>query len=239
MCAVDFRAKLLNTLRAIQPVTDQPGVLVVGSEVPNLLESAAASTLVVSEDVDVGIPLSCHGGVKECLHRLDGFHQSRDEPSVLVPEREDLIEVNFLGLDPALTDLTECYVLEDAELPLLVFGALSRMRHGRTVEIEGVRIPLPRTADLLLEKLITERSGVKGDRDLLVVLGLLLVATDTDLAQFEEAYSELATDLQHAMVTNLTVLSLLEPMKDMPDPTQHRARIARLLRQLGAPGAGP
>jgi len=37
----DFRRLLLRTLQAIQPVLREPGVLVVGSEVPNLLEAGA------------------------------------------------------------------------------------------------------------------------------------------------------------------------------------------------------
>lgn len=43
-----FRDRLVGTLRCIRPLFDIPGVLVVGSEVPNLLEPGAASTLVVS-----------------------------------------------------------------------------------------------------------------------------------------------------------------------------------------------
>ncbi|MCC6523029.1 MAG: hypothetical protein IT373_10245 [Polyangiaceae bacterium] len=221
-------------MRAIQPVTDEPGVLVVGSEVPNLLEPGAASTLVVSQHVDIGIPVSSHGRVKALLARLEGFRPSPEEPSVWLPEQEELIEVNFLGLDRALSDPTESYVLEDSELPLLVFGALSLLEHGRTVEVEGVRIPLPHTADLLLEKLVTERSGVKGDRDLLVVLGLLLVAGPTDLERLERRYRELRLDLRHAARTNLAVLSLLPPIPEMPDPEAHRARVVALLRRLEA-----
>jgi len=45
---VEFRERLLATLRAIRPVLEVPGILVVGSEVPNLIEPRAASTLVVS-----------------------------------------------------------------------------------------------------------------------------------------------------------------------------------------------
>ena len=235
---MEFRDKLLATLRAIQPVTDVPGVLVVGSEVPNLLEAAAASTLVVSQDVDVGIPVAGHARVKALLADLEGLRPSPEEPSVWLPTRPDLIEVNFLGLDPSLRDPTESYVLEDAELPLLVFGALSLMEHGRTVEVEGVRIPLPHTADLLLEKLITERSGVKGDRDLLVVLGLLLVAHAADLDRLERRYRELGDELRHAIRTNLALLSLLPRMAHMPDPEAHRARVVALLRRLEAASGG-
>ena len=43
-----FREQLLATLRAIQPVLRVPGVIVLGSEVPNLLQRDAAATWVVS-----------------------------------------------------------------------------------------------------------------------------------------------------------------------------------------------
>jgi hypothetical protein len=39
---VDFRSRLIATLRAVRPVLDEPGVLVLGSEVPNLLQEGAA-----------------------------------------------------------------------------------------------------------------------------------------------------------------------------------------------------
>jgi hypothetical protein len=38
---MDFRFRLLETLRAIRPVLEEPGVLIAGSEVPNLLEAGA------------------------------------------------------------------------------------------------------------------------------------------------------------------------------------------------------
>jgi hypothetical protein len=46
---VTFRERLVATIRAARPVLETEGVLVVGSEVPNLLEPGAASTLVVSQ----------------------------------------------------------------------------------------------------------------------------------------------------------------------------------------------
>jgi methyl coenzyme M reductase subunit D len=45
---VTFRDRLLATLRAVEPILEVPGVLVAGSEVPNLLEAGAAATLVVA-----------------------------------------------------------------------------------------------------------------------------------------------------------------------------------------------
>lgn len=39
--SVEFRTKLLSTLKAIQSVLDVPGVMVIGSEVPNLLQLEA------------------------------------------------------------------------------------------------------------------------------------------------------------------------------------------------------
>ncbi len=227
-----FRDRLLSTLRALQPVLDQPGVLVIGSEVPNLLEDDAASTLVVSEDVDIGVPVGSHAGVKLALMSLDDFEPSRHEPSVWVPRNAELIEVNFVGMNPQGDVEEPAFVLEDATLPLLVFGYLSFLRVGRTLEVDGVRIPLPRPAGLMLEKLATDRTGVKGDRDLLVVLGLLLTAEAHDVDEFVSDVSRLSTELRQVVISNLTVLSLMSPHADMPDPTLHRRRISEILSRI-------
>lgn len=52
-----------------------PGVLVAGSEVPNLLEADAAATLVVSQDVDLAIPIALHEEVKARLHQITRLDQ--------------------------------------------------------------------------------------------------------------------------------------------------------------------
>jgi hypothetical protein len=229
---VSFRERLLGTLRAIRPVLEEPGVMVVGSEVPNLLQPGAASTLVVSQNVDLAVPVERVREVKNRLAELRGFHPSPDEPSVWLPDTPDLLEVNFLGLDRSTRDTSDTYVLEDPELPLMVFGLLSLLQPGPPVELEGLTIPVPRPAGLLLEKLATERSGEKGDRDLLVALGLLLVAGPVDLDDLEAVYRSLPTDLRRTVQSNLMVLSLLEARLGMPDPEPHRRAVAALLRRL-------
>ena len=231
---MDFRSRLLATLRRLAPLLQEPGVLVVGSEVPNLLEPGAASTLVVSQDVDIGVPVEHHAAVKELLAGLEGLRPSREEPSVWVPDSPELLEVNFVGIDRATRGPDDTYVLEDPELPLIVFGLLSLLRPGPRVQAEDLEVPLPRTAGLLLEKLATERSGEKGDRDLLVALGLLLVATDRDLTEAEEQYASLPDELRHAVRSNLATLSLIEPRPAMPDPRPHRDAVSALLRRLEA-----
>lgn len=227
---MSFRTKLLNTLRAIEPVLSEPGILVAGSEVPNLLEPEAASSLVVSQDVDIAVPVAQHHAVKRVLHRIRGLRPSSEEPSVWVPETAELIEVNFIGMDPSRAG--ETYVLEDGELPLLVFGHLSLLEAGTAVHVEGLTIPLPRPAGLILEKLVTDRSGEKGDRDLLVVLGLLLVASATDVDEVERGYSSLSPDLRYLVRSNLSLLALLGGRSGMPDPEPHRVRVAALLKRL-------
>jgi hypothetical protein len=57
-------------------------------------------------------------------------------------------------------------VLEDDQFPLLVFGALSLVAPGAEIDIAGTRIRVPRPAGLLLEKLVTDRTGEKGDEGL-------------------------------------------------------------------------
>ena len=228
---VAFRDRLLATIRAARPVLQGTGVLVVGSEVPNLLEPGAAATLVVSQDLDIGVPVGRHSEVKMRLSELSAFGASRDEPSVWMPRSPDLLEVNFVGMDPA-QDPAEAYVLEDDELPLLVFGALSLLSPGAEIEIEGTRIRLPRPAGLILEKLVTDRTAEKGERDLLVALALLGLTQPADLDELEGAYRRLRPELRHTVRSNLTVLSLLEARTGMPDPRPRRADVVALLRRL-------
>ena len=232
---MEFKEKLLETLRAVRPVLREPGVMVVGSEVPNLLRIDAPRPIVISRDLDIAVPVQAHGAVKQRLREVSGFRPSSDEPSVWVPDG-GLLEVNLVGMDPELSDPSQARVLEDPELPMMVFGMLSLLRPGPPVEIDGFPVPVPRLAGLLLEKLATERSGVKGDRDLLVALALLLVAVEDDLAETEHACEGLPPELQHAVRSNLTILSLMDPSPDMPDPRPERARVLGLLRRLEKAG---
>ncbi len=232
-----FRDRLFATIRAARPVLASPGVLVVGSEVPNLLEPGAAATLVVSQDLDIGVPVDRHRELKPRLEELrDSFDPSAEEPSVWLPRQPELLELNFVGMDPDL-DPTEAYVLEDDHLPLLVFGALSLVSPGPVIEIEGVRVPLPRPSDLFLEKLVTDRTGEKGERDLLVALGLLATAGPAELDRVVERYGGLRAELQHAVRSNLTILSLLRERDGMPDPRPRRGELAALLRRLETEGS--
>ena len=237
LASVTFRTKLLDTLRAVEPVLREPGVLIGGSEVPNLLQPGAQSTLVVSQDVDIVVPVSSHAAVKQRLAEVRDLAPSTEEPSVWLPKRDGLIEVNFLGVDRARPG--ETYVFEDEALPLLVFEHLALLDRGVDVEVDGLRIPVPRVAGLLVEKLVSDRTGEKGDRDLLVALGLLLVAQPKDLDETDVIYRRLPKDLRHTIQSNLTTLSLLEPRDAMPDPLGHRALVAELLTRLEAVDGGP
>jgi hypothetical protein len=233
---VTFRDRLLATIRAARPVLEIPDVLIVGSEVPNLLEADAASTLVISQDLDVGVPVHRHADVKARLDALHDFEPSGDEPSVWTPRAPAILELNFLGIDSA-QDPAEAYVLEDDRLPLLVFGALGLVSAGAELDIAGTRLTLPRPAGLLLEKLVTDRTGEKGERDLLVALGVLMSATSADLDELEALYLGLRPELRHVVRSNLTILSLLAPRPGMPDPEPRRADVAALSRRLEAAAA--
>jgi hypothetical protein len=231
---VAFRDRLLATIRAARPVLEDPDVLIVGSEVPNLLQPGAASTLVVSQDLDVGVPVNRHGHVKRRLaEMLSDFQPSPDEPSVWTPRSPPLLEVNFVGIDRT-RDPADAYVFEDDQLPLLVFGALSLVSPGAEIDVAGTRVRLPRPAGLMLEKLVTDRTGEKGDRDLLVALGLLMTMASGDLDEVEAAYRQLRPELRHAVRSNMTLLSLLQPRAGMPDPRPQRGTVLGLLRRLEA-----
>jgi hypothetical protein len=228
---VAFRDRLFATIRAARPVLECQGILVVGSEVPNLLEPGAASTLVVSQDLDLGVPVHRHAALKSRLDELDQFEPSADEPSVWTPRSPELLELNFVGMDSA-QDPAQAYVLEDERLPLLVFGALSLVSPGRELDVGGTRVCLPRPSGLLLEKLITDRTGEKGERDLLVALGLLATSEPADLDELVQTYRGLRSELRHTVRSSLTILSLLGPRPGMPDPRPRRADVAALLRRL-------
>lgn len=231
-----FRDKLLATLRAVRPILEVPGVLVAGSQTPNLLQPDAAATLVVSQDVDVLIPVTAHEAVKDRLASITDLHPSSDEPSVWIPTTSDLlIEVNFIGKDETILDPIDTYEKADDRLPLMVFGPLSLLVFGRFLEVEGMSIPLPRPAGAALEKLVTDRTGEKGDRDLLVVIGLLATMTDEDIVELEGTYRQLPGELRHAIRSNLAIVSLLQARPGMPDPELRRATIAALLDRLVAP----
>jgi hypothetical protein len=231
---MDFRQRLIETLRAIQPILDLPGVIVVGSEVPNLLQHPSHPTLVISQDVDIGISVGAHRQVWERLRIIEGLAPSPSEPSVWLPCDPNLIEVNFLGIDAALRRIEDTYVLEDANLPLLVFGPLSLISAAAPTQIDGVRMTLPRPAGLLLEKLVTDRTGEKGDRDLLVALGLLLVMDEASIAEAITGFAALSKDQRSAVRSNLTVLSLLPTRAGMPDPAPHRRMISAILSKMDA-----
>lgn len=228
-----FRDRLLATIRAARPVLAPAGGLIVGSEVPNLLQPGAASTLVVSQDLDVGVFVDRHARLKASLPELRDFVPSADEPSVWLPRRPELLELNFVGIDP-LQDPSEAYVFDDDQLPLLVFGALSLLSPGPGIDLDGEQVPLPRPAGALLEKVVTDRTGEKGERDLLVALGLLGMMSTEDLEEVVSGYRGLRPELRHAVRSNLTILSLLEAREGMPDPRPHRRDVADLLGRLDA-----
>ena len=105
---------------------------------------------------------------------------------------------------------------------------------ARCSEVGDLRVRLPRPAGLLIEKLLTERSGLKGERDLLVALGLLQVSSQEDLEDFVGIFAGLTSEQRGAVVSNLTVLSLMKPLPEMPDPAAGREAVAGLIKRLEA-----
>lgn len=224
----------MATLRALEPVLRVPGVMVVGSEVPNLLPPGAASTLVVSQDVDVCVPVEAHAAVRDQLDAVVGLAPSAEEPSVWVPLREGLIEAKFLGSEAGAARIGEAWVLEDDRLPRLVFGTLGVLDDGLESNVDGIVVPLPTATSLALEKLLTDRSGEKFDRDLLVVAGLLS-AGGVDEDELVRRVGTLAPEHRWSVRANLAALSLLPDRAGMPPVGPHREVIARLVGRLEEP----
>jgi hypothetical protein len=75
--------------------------MVAGSQVPNLLQPGAASTLDVSPAVDLVIPISAHQHVRESLANVTGYRASPDEPSVWLPDDPNRLEINFIAMIPS------------------------------------------------------------------------------------------------------------------------------------------
>jgi hypothetical protein len=57
-----------------------------------------------------------------------------------------------------------------------------------------------------------------------------------DLDEFVTLYRGLRPDVRHMVRSNRTIVSLLQPHPQMPDPAPHRARLAALLTRLEAAG---
>jgi len=106
------------------------------------------------------------------------------------------------------------------------------LREGETIDAAGVRVPLPKPAGLLIEKLLTERSGLKGERDLLVALGLLMHCREPDVVEVTEIFRQLPSDARTTLLANLAVLSLMRPLPAMPDPVRGRDLVESLLERL-------
>ena len=117
-------------------------------------------------------------------------------------------------------------------LALMVFGPLGLLRPGPVVEVDGLRVPLPRPADLMAEKLVSDRTGEKGARDLLVVAGLLGTATATELDELVSVTRGLSPESRHAVCSNLTLLSLIAPRVGMPNPLPFRQSVTELLARI-------
>ena len=115
---------------------------------------------------------------------------------------------------------------------VLVAGSEVPQDVDLAIPIDGLRIPLPQPAGLVLEKLVSDRTGEKGDRDLLVVAGLLAAMTPSDYEQLERVYLGLPIELCHQVRSNLSILSLLEARPGMPDPRAQRPAVDALVRRL-------
>jgi hypothetical protein len=116
----------------------------------------------------------------------------------------------------------------------MVFGPLGLLRPGAMIDIEGLRVQLPRLADLAVEKLVTDRTGEKGARDLLVVAGLLAVSGPEEVEAIARLSLDLSAESRHSIRSALTVLSLMEPHAGMPDPGPVRDRVRQVLSAIEA-----
>ena len=74
--------------------------------------------------------------------------------------------------------------------------------------------------------------SLKGERDLLVALGLLMHCGESDVAEVTELFQQLPGDARATLFANLAVLSLMRPLPAMPDPVRGRDLVEALLARL-------
>ena len=121
----------------------------------------------------------------------------------------------------------------------MVFGTLALVTPGAEVEAGGHAGPVASSRGADARETDWRSDRRKGDRDLLVALGLLSLMGPDDLDEFVVQVRRLRPELRHAVHSNLTILSLLEPRAGMPDPTHQRREVSALLGRLErAMGAG-
>lgn len=89
------------------------------------------------------------------------------------------------------------------------------------------------TCEPSAKKLLTDRTVEKGVRDLLVVAGLLATGSGDDEEELVDLCLGLNAESLHAVRANLTMLSLIPKVANMPDPAPQRERVARILAALG------
>ncbi|HPG30593.1 MAG TPA: hypothetical protein PKY81_14515 [bacterium] len=169
----EFKKKLLNTLSILKKI---PEIIIIGSEVPNILSLSNDiddSNLFVSQDIDIGIPVKLADNVKFYLTYLEQYYtKSIFEPSVFLPNTEEYLEINFLGIDKRLYNFDEVYIYDNDNLSFMVFGNLSLIESQRII-VDGNELNIAEPISLIFEKLLSERNYIKIERDLYVVALLL------------------------------------------------------------------
>ncbi|MEW5692344.1 MAG: hypothetical protein AB1765_03500 [Candidatus Hydrogenedentota bacterium] len=221
---ISFRTKLLNTLKILKDIL--PHTIIIGSEVPNLIRINKKVDLFVSEDIDVGIPVLKFKIIKSGIKRLlKKYYVSRDEPSILCPKTNELLEINFLGIDKNLDDLDDVYIFRDGLVSFIVFGTLSLIK-GKKVSINGMKVILAEPASLLVEKLLTERSHIKGERDI-IVAGLLLEVIDIkkEMKHILAMINALNKDKRYLIQDNLSTLILITESRKYDFNTKKMKRL--------------
>jgi hypothetical protein len=79
---------------------------------------------------------------------------------VLRTDAVELIEVKLSGADPEFLESSDTYEKPDDRIPLIGARAAVAAGVGLVLEIDDLRIPLPQSAGLALEKRVRSYSGV-------------------------------------------------------------------------------
>ncbi|MBE7439598.1 MAG: hypothetical protein HS115_14165 [Spirochaetales bacterium] len=223
----------MNTLRDLRPVADQ--VIVIGSEVPNLSRIHSGADLFVSQDIDLAVPIENLERTDEQIPMLfEHYRQSSDEPSILLPRDDARLEINFLGVDFRSQDLDDISLHRGRHISFLAFGTLTLIKPV-DLTIEKHRFRVAEHRSLFLEKILTERSSIKGERDLYVAaLVFKEIQSPQEIIHMREDILALDSERKFFASDNLASLILMIE-KGHPDLRNSVSLLKELLAGVGLP----
>ncbi|MEK8022736.1 MAG: hypothetical protein AAB229_02905 [Candidatus Hydrogenedentota bacterium] len=156
--------------------------------------------LFVTMDVDTAI----RRGDTDIIRSLSQWKASRDEPSILAPrDPETHLEINLLGIRE---DLQPDAVLDSGD-NYVIFGGLNLIQTERII-VDDLVLPVATSESFAVEKMVSERTGIKRFRDMQV---LVLALASSRLNGARSIYEKLSEEWRYnARITLAEAVLLIE-----------------------------